>query len=270
MTKDDICLNGIGLDEAIRLAVGSVLMGCGYSLSGCDPVIEVGSKLYRLGVNDLVVEVVDGRDTVRGVSLNNALGKAYIHRLKDGGKTLSAYMTDKPVDPLVFIGGLYCLLSRGMELLKAFNKVMDTLSIDPRIPFKKILLLLDEYEYFKRLVEASHRLRDHAEIIAKLLGETIILGCRPSDESLILFKIIIADHNFAIYSPPIISSVKLYTEFGEEACRNRCFICSRMAREESTKRLGIETVNIGDYKCLLGDDPVRLLILLEKKFYSSS
>ncbi len=270
MAKDDVCLQGFNLDEAIRLAIGSALMGCGYSLSDCKPAIEADGDLYRLVINNLKLEIVDGRDIDNGVSINNVLGKAYIHRLKGRGKTVSAYMTDKPVDPLVLIGGLYCLISKGTELLMAFNRVMDYLSIDPRIPFRKIHLLVDEYEYFKRLVEAAHRLRDHVETVSKLLGEVFILGCRSNGDAIILFRGVIVDGGTVIISPPIISSTKLYTEYGEKTSSGTCFICSKRIRRDLVSRLGVETISVGDYDCMLGDDPVRLLILIEKKLQASS
>ncbi len=260
-----ICLEGFRDDDKkIRIAVGAALMGCGYEVGGCDPFIEQkNSEIIIVSGGRITTIIKEGDGEGDGVFLNIPAWEAYVHKLRLDGRPRSAYMTDAPIDQLVFTGALACSIGNTSDLVTAFNKVMDILSINPRLPFQKLWNLVKEYGCMKRLSEAAQRINSHAGRYRHVLGRTVTLGCRPSKGTLILIEGVIVGDS-AVYGAPLITTTEIHAEYSS-VDPGSSFICTDKSGGAGYERYGLKTIGINGLKCLIGEDPVRLLIILEKR-----
>ncbi len=256
-----ICISGYGLDETVYLAIGLYFAGCSPIYRDCESFIRDRRDKLVLTYNGRELSICSGECDI---SINNYRNGVYMHLLTiDGEKIVEGYITDNAVNKYILAGMIYCYLSRGYDLYKAFNESMKIFSIGKGDPFNYFQKVLNEYNGFNRLLDALERLVNNRELLRKTGSEKILLGFRSIDDK--IYDTMVYNRNGEIFTSRINRiDLKIYSEY-EIFNNGEAFICmEKRISENIDKYEGYRVTSFKELECIVSNDPVKIIILLEK------
>ncbi len=264
-----VCIEGLSCSDASRYIVGLYAGGCIPSVGDCSyrDVFDEDKIVVRYGGGEIVIS--EG-EIDEGVWINKRVGDKYIHRYLHGGRVRTAYMTSEQIDKYVLAGTVKCLLWRGMELSKAVDEALKILALGGGNPFNYLRRIMVEYECYMRVLNSIDRLYSEKEVIERFMGERgIIIGCKPIQAPNLYIASIhrVGDQYIKSVVKPI--SVELRSEYrkilgegeGGFICMDHVF--DKEVRDE-IESYGFKVRVFDSRNCIIGVDPVKIVILLEK------
>lgn len=263
-----IGFEGFEMNDIIYLSIG-VFSG------GCRPVAsnDVEAEILLLKKNSgiavvrngkVVSMIYDGLEAPTGITLNKKHDEIYLHTYNVENEKLEGYLTSLRIDPRIFAGLYACMIGRGIDYKKAFLDAMDILALGEGNPFDYLRMVLSEYKVFRRLYNALNRLFKNKSLMEKIITDRLFIGGRGLSDTVYTASIIKAGHGFIKECiEPL--NINIYTEY-KWIHHGEHFICGLTSKVlEFAEKYGFKKYidnNLGN--CIIGDDPVRLVILLEK------
>jgi hypothetical protein len=254
-----ICMPELTGEEASRFLLGAIAGGC-MPTEKREDCLKSNNNGYTLSEPGLTVFI--GKKGGDGIHINIPLHGSFIHRFMINGKSLSSYITREELDPLIFIGMLMCRYKYRGDPIRAFNDTLDVLSINPRDPIAVLRGKAEAYDTLYRLTEAVERIEDKQDLFIGIAGEKMIVGVK-TDDNIVFYSELISVGKGLISSPIRIKSARLATQFSSIEA-GKSFVCSKNMITSRGSSKKIEEMN-----CILGDDPVKLIIWLEKNISAS-
>ncbi|ADI31756.1 hypothetical protein [Staphylothermus hellenicus] len=261
------------IEDIIYLSIGVFIGGCKPSVSsGSEPELVLVKKNNGIAIiresNELSI-IYEGINASTGIMLNQKHGEIYMHTLNIGNERVEGYLTRSKIDPRIFAGLYACMIGKGSDQRKAFLEVMDILALGEGDPFKYMKIVISEHRVFHRLNNALNRLFKNEELLRKIMNNKLIIGGRSLGDTVYVSAIIKAGHGFVRECVEPVS-INTYKEY-EWVQPNQFFICGLL--DEIVKfcsKYGFEK-RVDPYmgNCIIGNDAVRLVILLEKYLSSA-
>jgi hypothetical protein len=272
MVLRNIGFQGFSIQDLIYLSIGVFS-------AGCKPVLE--SYSYNILINnrnkyiEIIIEDkivgkiyhgIQPKDVNEGIVLNDVRGQLYIHYMIHEGKSFEGYITEVPIDHRIFTGYYACLLTQGIDCIEAFRKVMSILSKGGGNPYRYFEIVSSEYEMLHRLYAALDRIMKNNNLLSNIIEkDKLIMGVRGLGDYVYVTTILQIDYGFTnTCIKPF--NIKTYKEY-EWVEKSTAFICG-LSNEQVNflrEKYGSRTYqNEKGYLCILSNDPVRLVILLEK------
>jgi len=258
-----VCIDKHSLSDRVKLAIGLAVFGCEAALEGCEPEITAGEGAYRVSAGGREAKICWERDVECDIVINQHQRGLYIHMLTTR-EPRRAYITAHNVDSRVFAGMLACLLSTGMDLESAFDKVMEILAMSPN-PFEYLKLVLEENSSINRLIDSLDRLVKNQSIIAKIAGNILVLGVKPCERRAYIVKI------YTGLRAPVVSPIEridpnIHGEYSSIPPGSG-FLCSDKPLtwiDREVTRVGYSFAEVNGFSCIVAGDVMRIVILLEK------
>ncbi|ABN69306.1 hypothetical protein Smar_0193 [Staphylothermus marinus F1] len=268
-----IGFKGFNIKDIIYLSIGVFSGGCEPSVSNeLRPTLLLVKENNGIAVireNNVLSIIYDGYNAPTGIILNQKHGEIYMHTFNVGNERVEGYLTRSKIDPRIFAGLYACMIGKGSDQRKAFLEVMDTLALGEGDPLKYMKTIISEHKVFHRLNNALNRLIKNEELLRKIIYNKLIIGGRSLGNTAYVSAIIKTSHGFIkeCIEPISISTYKEYKWIQP----NKFFICG-LPNEimEFASKYGSEK-HVDPYmgNCIVGDDAVRLVILLEKYLSST-
>ena len=263
MIDNRLCCRGLEISELLFFGVGALMFDCMVEVEKCENSnVEFEGKQAKINLGDKTIIVCSG-ECVGDIVLNRKINDYYIHLLYDKGrdKQVDAFITTDRIELPLFVGALFCILKReNLGLRDAFNRALRPLMMSGNNPFKYYRLVESEYDCLIRILNAVNRLVSRRVLLEELLGEfgSIIVACRGLGERILVSKII------ASYPEPLVVGpwITIDKELKGIVKPGSSVLC--VPRDLTGLRKKIHLLRYRDYICILGKEPVRILIDLEK------
>ncbi len=252
-------------DEIISLLAGYIATGSSLSeienisLTMNDDVLKVTlyGKTIMITTNDQQFETA--RDIV--VILNKLISESYRHILKTNS-IKEEWITFRPINEYYFLGafiGFYLISNNPVDAMDKAIDIIKTMENDN--PVSSVLGRLNYYRMYKRLLEATERVLSRSNLleIQGRRNQEILIGFMNDDLNVFASKIIKWGRSTFTTPPARIVSIKNLLPGAN--VRKRSFICLDINDLENNGEL----FECNDrYCCIFGDDPIKLVIRLEK------
>ncbi len=254
-------------DEIISLLAGYIATGSSLSeiknisltINNDIMIVTLYGKTIMITTNDQQIDAV--RDIV--ITLNIPISESYTHILKTNS-IKEKWITFRPINKYYFAGtfiGFYLISDNPVDAMDKTIDIIKTMGNDN--PVSGIWERLKYYRMYKRLLEATERLLSR-NILFEIQGhrnKEILIGFMNDDLSVFASKIIVWGRNTFSTPPVRIASInKLLPGIN---MKNRSFVCLDISILENNRAL----FECNDrYCCVFGDDPIKLVIRLEKFF----
>ncbi|OYT37354.1 MAG: hypothetical protein B6U89_07445 [Desulfurococcales archaeon ex4484_58] len=260
-----VCIEGLDINDQIYLSIGLYILDCKPRISGCKPNIRFEDGSFIVSHNELDYRICVSRMDDCTVSLNNIKDNLYLHLLLSNRDIVEGYLTENRIDPRIFTGLFTCLIERGYSVKESFIRSMNILSIGSGNPFGYFERIVSEHYCFNRLLDAVDRLTNDLELLDRLIFDELLIGCRGVGETIYLTRI------YRGKPAPLIGFVeKLNTRIHREYnvfSEGSSFIClDRIDKKDVATSYGYSIKELEKMECIVGEDPVKLVILLEKLY----
>ncbi len=254
----------LGRNEYMRYFVGLYSMGCtSMDIHGMNIRFKISDNTLELLLDDEKI-IMSSTKIDNGVWLNDKRGERYIHRILSDGRVISAYMTSKMLDKYLLAGIITCLKKHGLLLSRAVDEALQYLSLGDGNPFSYLNKVLHDYRCYMRVLNAIERILGN-KLIDKLAESVVSIGCRGHHSNNVFLSEI---HNInGNYIASIIKpySIELHDEY-KVFRKGSGFICLDKDINIDVEKYGYVIIELGKSKCIVGEDPVKLVILFEKIF----
>ncbi len=201
------------------------------------------------------------RDIV--VILNKPISESYIHILRTTS-IKEKWVTFEPINKYYFLGafiGFYLISNNPVDAMDKAIDIIKTMENDN--PVSSVWERLNYYRMYKRLLEATERLLSRSNLleIQGRRSKEILIGFMNDDLNVLASKIIVWGRN--MFAIPPIRIVSIKNLLPGMRVRKRSFICIDINNLENDG--GFFECN-DRYCCVFDDDPIKLVIRLEKFF----
>jgi hypothetical protein len=274
MVSRNIGFKGFNIQDLIYLSIGVFSAGCKPVMEsyGFNTLINNRGEYIEVIVEDEIAgriyHGVEPKNVSEGIVLNNIRGQLYIHYMIHDGRYSEGYLTEIPIDHRIFTGYYACLLAQGMNCVEAFRRVMSIMSRGGGNPYRYYEIVSSEYEMLHRLYAALDRIMGNNDLLSNVMeGDKLVIGVRGLGDYVYVTNILRLDYGFMnnCIKP---FNTKTYKEY-EWVDENTAFICGLNNDSISflREKYGLRTYrDEKGYLCILENDPVRLVILLEKYY----
>jgi len=196
------------------------------------------------------------------IVLNQKIKDFYVHTMESPGHKRQEWITDKPVDIHCFTGAFMGFYLKTSDPIAAMEEAVDIVkSMKNDNPVSQLWEMLSYYKKYKRLLESVERLLSRRDLLEKIALDkslNILIGFKNIDSSLTSSQIILWGKN--IFSTQPVRRVRLAEKLPSFS-NSDSFICIDIS---SIKTCMDEFSCNERYCCIYGDDPVRLIVRLEK------
>ncbi len=241
-------------------------------IAGCELEILCDNPDYNIYSEDEIIVVQGGevKETISwkseknsSIRINKELEKRYIHLLYgENNEVLEAYITDKQINPWMFIGLYTCLLHKKNNRQRAFIEALTILSLGEGSLANYSAKIRSEHYCLHRIIQAIDRLIER-NLLEKISFKELIITCRGNSNNVYLVRISKLSYGYIIDFPRIVNT-RIDTGASSHPI-NASLLCG-LDKDilNAIMSKGKDIIVFYNEKCLCGDDPVRNIIFLEK------
>ncbi len=254
-------------DEIISLLAGYIATGS--SLSEIENISLTMNKdvlTAKIYGKNIMITTHDQQTEPAGdivVILNKPISESYMHILKTTN-IKEKWITFRLINKYYFVGafiGFYLVSNNPVDAMDKAIDIIKTMENDN--PVSSVWERLNYYRVYKRLLEATERLLSRSNLleIQGRRSKEILIGFMNDDLNVFASKIIVWGRS--TFTTPPVRIVSIKNLLPGTNVRKRSFICLDTNILENNRAL-FECNN--KYCCIFGDDPIKLVIRLEKFF----
>ncbi len=254
-------------DKLIFLLAGYIATGSSLSeIENISLTMDNDVLTATLYGKDIMIAAHDQQIEPAGdifVILNKPISESYTHILRTTS-IKEKWITFRPINKYYFLGafiGFYLISNNPADAMDKAIDVIKTMMNDN--PVSSVWGRLNNYRMYKRLLEATERLLSRGNLleIQGRRSKEILIGFMNDDLSVFASKIIVWGRN--TFTTPPIRIVSVRNLLPGKNVRKRSFICLDINNLENNR--GLFECN-DRYCCIFDDDPIKLVIRLEKFF----
>ncbi len=254
-------------DKLIFLLAGYIATGSSLSeIENISLTMDNDVLTATLYGKDIMIAAHDQQIEPAGdivVILNKTISESYTHILRTTS-IKEKWITFEPINKYYFLGafiGFYLISNNPVDAMDKAIDIIKTMENDN--PVSSVWERLNYYRMYKRLLEATERLLSRSNLleIQGRRSKEILIGFMNDNLNVLASKIIVWGRN-TLTTPPI-RIVSIKNLLPGIKVRKRSFICLDINNLENDR--GFFECN-DRYCCIFDDDPIKLVIKLEKFF----
>lgn len=245
-----ICIKGLGLEDLIYVSHGVLILGLEPMISNCE---SSTGEIYRIG--DLWIIKAMGQEYMVGegghVVVNRFFNGSYYTGLLSDAMT--GFITREKIDDRLFVGLLAASLLKGMSINDSIRFIGEMYEYQMANLSNTLWKRLRLFKCLDRLFSSVERLTTHSTF-SKFIQGNVLVAC--IEEEKLLYEIVL------YFDKQFRTIIRLNKSPGSPFKNEvTSLLCFEKPFQENLTQLEF---NGDKWFCLMGGDPVKLVVEAEK------